>query len=70
MPVVPIQDNGNIIKGNIKAVEVEVGGKSYFVRSDGPLELSNSTLNVKLQITSKQIRLPYQITLERFKMVF
>ncbi|MAZ47915.1 MAG: hypothetical protein CME65_05090 [Halobacteriovoraceae bacterium] len=68
MPVVPIQDNGNIIKGNIKAVEVEVGGKSYFVRSDGPLELSNSTLNVKLQITSKQIRLPYQITLERFKM--
>ena len=66
--VVPIQDNGKIIKGDIKAVEVEVGGKSYYVRSDGPLELSNSSLNVRLQITSKQIKLPYQITLERFKM--
>lgn len=66
--VVPIQDNSKIIKGDIKAVKIEVGGKDYFVRSDGPLELSNSSLNVRLQITSKQIKLPYQITLERFKM--
>lgn len=66
--VTPVQDNGKIIKGNIKAVEVEVGGKSYWVRNDGPLELSNSKLNVRLQILPKEIKLPYQITLERFKM--
>lgn len=66
--VTPVQDNGKIIKGNIKAVEVELNNNKFWVRTDGPLELSNKNTNVRFQILPKEIKLPYQITLERFQM--
>lgn len=67
-PVTPIQEDSKIIKGNIKAVEVELDNKRFWVRNDGPLELSNQQKNIRLQIIPKEIKLPYQITLERFQM--
>lgn len=67
-PVVPIQDNGKVIKGNIKAVSVKLNGKEFWVRNDGPLELSGNGRKVKFQIIPKEVPLPYQITLNNFKM--
>lgn len=64
----PVQDQGQIIEGNIKAIELEFYGKTYWVRSDAPLALSNGDEQIRFQIKSKEIRLPYQITLKRFKM--
>ncbi|MEX0798928.1 MAG: cytochrome c biogenesis protein ResB [Bacteriovoracaceae bacterium] len=72
----PVQDQGSIIEGDIKAVLVEFYGKEYWVRSDAPLALSNNASNnatgdkrqIRFQIKKKELRLPYQITLKRFKM--
>jgi hypothetical protein len=68
MEVTPIQSNNEIIKGGIKAVLIGFAGKDYWVRSDGPLELSNGKENIRFQITNKEIKLPYQITLQKFVM--
>jgi hypothetical protein len=64
----PIQDNGKLISGEIKAVKVEVNNKDYWVRSDAPLALNNGKTEVRLQLTKGEIKLPYQVTLRRFKM--
>lgn len=66
--VKPVQDNNKIIRGGLKAVEVEFQGKSFWVRNDAPLEISNGSSSIRFEITPKEINLPYQITLERFKM--
>ena len=64
----PTQEDGKIIAGNVKAVKIKFYDKFYWVRNDGPLELSNGSDSVKLKIDQKEIKLPYQITLERFQM--
>lgn len=66
--VVPVQENGNIIIGNVKAVKIEFYGKQYYVRNDGPLELSNGKEGIRFELSPKEIKLPYQITLDRFQM--
>lgn len=64
----PIQDSGKIVDGEMRAVEIEYQGKDFWVRSDSPLEISNSKDTVRFQIVPKELILPYQITLERFQM--
>lgn len=65
----PIQDSGEVIEGGIKAVKIEFYGDEYWVRSDAPLALANAKgEQMRFQIKSKEIFLPYQITLDRFKM--
>ncbi len=64
----PIQDNGNIVQGNVKAVRVEIRGKDYWVRTDAPLALNNGESEIRLQLVKDEIQLPYQITLRNFKM--
>ncbi len=64
----PIQDSGKIVDGDVKAVKVEVKGKEYWVRSDAPLALNNGKTEIRFQLTKDDIKLPYQITLKRFKM--
>lgn len=66
--VTPIQDNNAIIKGDVKAVKIAFAGNEYWVRNDSPLELSNGNENVRFQLTNKDIKLPYQITLQKFVM--
>ena len=64
----PIQENGNIIKGGIKAVKVSINNKVHWVRSDAPLALNNGSSDIRFQMSKEEIKLPYQITLKRFKM--
>lgn len=65
----PIQDSGEVIEGDIKAIQIEFYGRDYWVRNDAPLALeSNGENRMRFQIKSADIRLPYQITLNRFKM--
>lgn len=64
----PIQESGKIIEGDIQAVEVAFYGKSYWVRSDAPLALSNGKTQMQFQILQKEELLPYEIGLDRFKM--
>jgi hypothetical protein len=64
----PIQDQGQIIAGDIKAVKIEVLGKDYWVRSDAPLALSNGQSEMRFTIGPKEITLPFQMTLKKFVM--
>lgn len=64
----PIQDNGKLIKGDLKAARIEFMGNDYWVRSDKPLRLTNGKSKIFFLLGQKEIKLPYQITLNRFKM--
>ena len=64
----PIQDNGKMIKGEMKAVKIKIFDQEYWVRSDAPLQLTNGESQMQIELTQKERKLPYQITLERFKM--
>jgi hypothetical protein len=64
----PIQDSGKIIAGDMKAVKVSLFNKDYWVSSESPLMLDNGKEQIRFRITQKQLLLPYQINLDRFKM--
>src|SRR5690606_18583327 len=40
-PVKPIQDNGNLIKGGIKAIEVEASGTRFWITSDRAMSIEH-----------------------------
>lgn len=64
----PVQDNGQIIKGDIKAVEVEMDGQQFWVKSTEPVSYNLGTEKVQFILTKKEITLPYELVLDRFKM--
>lgn len=43
-------------------------GKKYWVTNQAPIELTNGTDKVKFSLATKEISIPYQITLDRFQM--
>lgn len=64
----PVQDSGEIVEGGLKSILVEYYGKDYWIRSDGPLALEGGGKTIRFKIGTKELLLPYQITLSRFKM--
>lgn len=66
--VKPVQDSGQIIKGDMKAVEVEVQGQNFWVTSKDPIAFNQNNERTTFHLEKKMITLPYEITLDRFKM--
>jgi hypothetical protein len=66
--VKPVQDNGQIITGNLKAVEVSVDGQSFWVKSSEPVAFNKNNERITFQLVKKVISLPYELTLDQFKM--
>ncbi len=64
----PIQDNSQVIKGNLKAVEVEVDGQRFWVNSMEPVAYNKNGERVTFELSKKQLLLPYEIVLDQFKM--
>jgi cytochrome c biogenesis protein ResB len=64
----PIQDNGQIIKGNLKAVEVEVNGQRFWVNSTQPVAFNQNGERITFELAKKQLLLPYELVLDQFKM--
>jgi hypothetical protein len=64
----PIQDNGQLIKGDLKAVEVEMDGQVFWVKSTEPISYNLGNEKVQFFLTKKEITLPYELVLDRFKM--
>lgn len=64
----PVQDGGNIVEGQMSAVQVKIAGQTYWVTTEAPLALSNGSDQLRMQIKKKTLKLPYQVTLDRFKM--
>ena len=64
----PTQINNELIDGNVRAIELEFNGESFWVRSDAPLSITNTKETINFVITKKAINLPYEITLKNFVM--
>ena len=65
---IPIQKNGNLIHGDIRAVRLEIMGKEYWVTNYSPLSLLINNKKVILEVTKESLTLPFEIALTEFKM--
>jgi hypothetical protein len=66
--VTPVQDNGQVITGNIKAVEVSVGDQTFWVKSNEPVAFNQNGERITFDLGKKNLLLPYEIVLDQFKM--
>jgi hypothetical protein len=68
IPVVPIQKNGSLIKGDLRAVQVNILGQDYWVTSVSPLQLLVQGKKTIIEVTKESVKLPFELTLTEFKM--
>ncbi len=54
------------MEGDLKSVLIEYYGKDYWVRSDGPLAVEGGGKTIRFKIGTKELLLPYQMTLDNF----
>ena len=66
--VKPVQENGQVISGGQKAVQVEIGDQSFWVKSNEPVAFNQNGERVTFALTKKNILLPYELVLDQFKM--
>ena len=64
----PIQKNNKLIAGMNKAIKVNALGKKYWIRDDQSITLRVRGEKLKLELEKKSLRLPYEVSLTRFKM--
>lgn len=65
---IPIQKNGSLIKGDIRAVKLEILGKEYWVTNYSPLALMIAGKKVVIEVTKEALTLPFELALTEFKM--
>lgn len=65
---VPIQKNGAIIKGDIRAVRLNILGKEYWTTNFSPLSLIIGGQKVIMEVTKESLTLPFELALTQFKM--
>lgn len=66
--VKPIQDNGELIQGGLKAVEIEASGSRFWVTNSQAMSLKRKEGRVIFILGRKSLKLPFEITLDQFKM--
>lgn len=66
--VKPVQENGQIIKGELKAVQVSIGKDTFWVKSTEPIAYTKDGERITFEIAKKSIVLPYELVLDEFKM--
>lgn len=66
--VKPVQDNGQTIIGDMKAIEVDINGQRFWVNSKEPVAFNQNGERITFNLGKKAITLPYEITLDNFKM--
>lgn len=64
----PIQKNNELIKGSTRSVLVDYKGRSYWVSDGRPLAIGQGEEKVVLRLGKKELFLPFEMTLTRFKM--
>lgn len=65
---IPIQKNGALIKGDLRAVRLEILGKEYWVTNYSPLSLAIQGKKVVIEVTKETLTLPFELALTEFKM--
>lgn len=66
--VTPVQDNGQLIQGALKAVEVEANGSRFWVTNERSMSLELPGGKAVFQLGRKTLNLPFELTLDQFKM--
>jgi hypothetical protein len=64
----PIQENGQLIKGQTRALEVEVENEKFWLTSSGPMSFRGEQGKIIFDLHKKTLKLPFEITLDRFQM--
>lgn len=67
-PVVPIQENSKVIKGNIKALHLELNNEKFWLKNSEPIQFKLNNEEWTLSLGQKTIKLPFEIILNEFKM--
>ncbi len=67
-PVVPIQQNGQLVKGNIRALSLVADGKKYWITNSAPLSLNVGGKRVNFYVTKETLTMPFELVLTKFKM--
>lgn len=65
---IPIQKKGQVIKGDIRAVKLEIMGKEYWATNYSPLSLIIGGKKVIIEVTKESLTLPFEVALSQFKM--
>jgi hypothetical protein len=66
--VKPIQDDGQVVQGQKKAIEVSVDGETFWVKSNDPIAFTKNGRRIVFELSKKTLLLPYEIVLDQFKM--
>lgn len=66
--VTPVQDNNELIKGRLKAVEVDVSGTRFWVTNERAMSAQGPKGKVIFSLGRQALNLPFEITLDQFKM--
>lgn len=64
----PIEVDGNLVEGDLKALLLEIRGLQYWVTNEKPLTLEIDGEKIQVAITRENFRLPFELILDRFKM--
>ena len=64
----PIQQKGELIRGGLRALEVEAGGQSFWATSERPLTLMIGPKRTTFVLDKEALTLPYEFVLSRFEM--
>ncbi len=64
----PVQENGQVVAGGMKALEVEVNGQNFWVKSNEPIAFTQDGERITFELGKKNLLLPYELVLDRFKM--
>jgi hypothetical protein len=65
---IPIQKNGVVIKGDVRALRLEIMGKEYWTSNYSPLSLAIGGKKVIIEVTKESLILPFEVALSEFKM--
>ncbi|MBI2520896.1 MAG: hypothetical protein HYV97_10780 [Bdellovibrio sp.] len=63
--IYPKQQQGQLATGKVKAVEVLIQGRTYWVTNEMPLQLEVSKKLITLQLKKKTIKLPYHVSVSQ-----
>ncbi len=66
--VLPIQKNNQMIKGQTRALQIEVQEKKYWVTTDTPVQLLINGKKVVFYLEKESLTLPFEFVLTEFKM--
>ena len=65
---IPVQKNGKLLKGQTRAALISFNGHEYWIRDDQSIKLSYRGEKYQIELNKKSIRLPYELSLTKFKM--